>query len=272
MSGRELRKRPNKNEQPGTSKRIRNNVIDNNEENIIPNVQNIENREIQDDIDHNERNRIRYHKRNKRNRRRFPASQRIRDPLDLSDLTCYDPDPSYFYENLEDTARINEYYDILKYQTMFNIRNINESRNPPGILFKFFEETINIAINMAHNHLQNPREISITIHNENLISPIYRPFKYISEGKNDAMSLIREFAKVNQSARHGSLLDAPTRIEIFIRSSDEARGCRKLSNMYYYLNLFVFLFRIRSVNRKALIEFKNNDSHCIFYAVRKRNC
>jgi len=165
----------------------------------------------------------------KKNRLKSPVG-RVRDPIDLSDLTLRDHNVNYFYQNLRDTAEINQHYNLMKYDTCFVIKHMNESKNATGLLLVFFEGAIANALNLARLKLNNPQKIGMIIYNPNLEQPIVIPHKEIDLGVNTALSILREFAIANQSAKHGSLLDAETTIEIEIKGVDRGRGCKKLAN------------------------------------------
>lgn len=168
---------------------------------------------------------------NRPQRRRYQANGPVRDPLDLSDLTLRDRNVDHFYLNLKDEAIINENYQLLTYNTEFHIQNIKDSKNPAGLLYTFFDETIKIALNLAKEKMKGPFSISILLHNSNLEKDIGRPFRTVESDLNNAMTLLREFAKAQQSARYGSLLEVQTRLKIIVKGTIEGKGCQNLSNM-----------------------------------------
>jgi len=164
-------------------------------------------------------------------RRRFTTYGAVREPLDISDIRLKDRNLSYFYGNIEDQCEVNETYQHLKYDTKFTIQNVRHSNNPAGLLYKFFEAAISTALNAARLRLNHPKDIAIYLYNANLEAPIVRPLREITSGMNDAMGVLREFAKTEQSARHGSLLDAETRMEINIMGDTAGGRCSKTENL-----------------------------------------
>lgn len=234
MDGRELRKRPNSNDVPTTSKKSRVVRDNENENSNLPSTSQSTNQPLNiqpiNPLNSLENNNLNENGQRK-GRKRFenPFGQ-VRDPLDLTDLTLRDTDLNRFFNTLKDVAVVNQVYDVLKYETAFQIKNIRNSKNPAGLLLYFFDESIQVAINAAVKYLKTPKLIAIKLYNKNLADDIIRPFREIENDINNGLNLLREFAKANQSARHGSLLDADTILTIIIKSENQGRGLKKLSN------------------------------------------
>lgn len=163
--------------------------------------------------------------------RGFITNGPIRSPLDLSNKTMLDPDPSKFFSNIRDTARLIPSIELLEYECAFDINDVSESLNANGLLLFWFTEVIQVAINEARRRLKNAIEISLVLNNDHLEVPIYRPFREITSGMNDASSLLREFSKAHQSAKKGSLLDVKTTLKVLIRGNSSGTGNKKISKM-----------------------------------------
>ena len=145
--------------------------------------------------------------------------------IPLDNLNLEDDNLEHFYERIDvDDAYVNENFRYMKYKNNFMIKNIRDSKNPTGLLLHFFDKSISTAISVSKQFLKKPGRIGIILRSPNLEREINRPFRTIRSGMNRAIYVLHEFKKVNQSSKNGSLLDAPIRMEIVIKSDEQGRG------------------------------------------------
>ena len=164
-----------------------------------------------------------------RTKEKRPAVNReaspTRDELPLDNLEFEDRNLEHFLEYVDGAeALINGRYRFLKFKSKFIIKNIRDSNNPAGLLLKIFDNSIDTARALAKKKLNNAGRIGIVLTNPNLEKPLNRPIRSIASGMNRGINVLREFKKANQSAKNGSLLDAPTTMEIMVIANDEGRG------------------------------------------------
>lgn len=176
------------------------------------------------------------------------------DELPLNDLGLKDPEEKlgHFFEIVASNPELNTRYQILNYNANFVIKNIRHSKNPAGLLVRFFTEAMDAAKNIARKHMGanfGNAKIGLILNSINLNYPIELPMQTYQI--NSPNALLREFKKVNQSHQNASLLDSDVTMEIIIAKNTQGKG-----NKFFH-----------NYNTHALHTFANTDQYCLFYSV-----
>lgn len=151
------------------------------------------------------------------------------EELPLDNLELEDDNLDHFKEEIEAHADVNRAYGLMKFKNEVILKNIRDSKNPSGLMLHLFDSAIQRAMNIGRKYLRSePAMIGMTITHQNIERPIWRPLRRISEAQNTAISLLREFKKVNQSGKNGSMLDAPIRMEVVIAAEAVGRGGKRM--------------------------------------------
>jgi len=157
----------------------------------------------------------------------------------------------YFCETKFEDPEVNKTYSMLFYDAVFNLKNINKSKNASGLLLKIFEKYFDRAKSIAARTLRNPGMINVILDSPVLdrgnIGLDFKSYRH-----NTPLALLRRFKGVSMSHENPSLLGEDITMSIMIASPHYGRGRNNFPGLY---------------NKDALIQFKNPDRYCLFYSV-----
>ena len=182
-------------------------------------------------------------------------------------------DITQFIELLNSEQVCDPRFKYLRHRSKFQLKNLEKSKNPEGVLKKLLRQAIDQAIEESKEKTGTPDRFGLRISSERLKRGDFN-VNFDPINANTLDSIMNRLHKVSKSAEEESIIGAPFTIEVTTICFDDLCkevGQRQTPIMAASGTANVPRKRkcdvLHAVFEDGLLKIRNRDNYCVFHAV-----